>query len=176
MTGPDYDAGAQESFSDAVAGVRRTVERLGELRTRAETVSVTESSADGGITVTVNSGGVLTGLRITDQVTEVAGAQIAEQVLATMRRAQARIAGRMDEVLGEAAADDPELRQRVLAVYHDRFPEPDPEPTPDEEIPFDLPADDAAPPVRHAARRPRPADRDDDYWDDRDGGSILQSD
>ena len=116
-----------ESFSDSLAGARRTMAQLDELRTRAETVSVTESSPDGGIKVTVNSGGVLTGLVITDEAADAPGARIAEQVLATMRRAQARIAGRMDEVLRETAADDPGLRERVLGVYHDRFPEPEPD-------------------------------------------------
>ena len=116
-----------ESFSDSLAGARRTMARLDELRARAETVSVTETSKDGGISVTVNSGGVLTDLVITDDAAQAPGARIAEQVLATMRRAQSRIADRMDEVLRETAADDPDLRERVLGVYHQRFPEPEPD-------------------------------------------------
>jgi hypothetical protein len=175
MTGPGVEPESQESFGDTVAGARRTMERLGELRGRAETVSVTESSPDSGITVTVNSGGVLTGLVITDRAAGAPGARIAAEVLATMRRAQARIAGRMDEVLRGTAADDPGLRERVLDIYHDRFPEPEPEsaPAPDEDqIRIDLPADDAAPPPRPAVRTPRPAGPDDENWDY--GGSIMR--
>lgn len=135
----------QQSFSEVAAGVRKTVDRLGRLRSSAEQVSVTETSADGAVTVTVNSGGVVTDLRITDQVSGQPGAQIATQVLATMRQAQARIAGRMDEVMRTTVGDDPELRERVLAVYHDRFPEPEPDPTEhasDTEIRIDPPDDD----------------------------------
>ncbi len=141
------DAGAPVSFEEGLTAARRTIARLEELRTRAETVSVTETSADGGIAVTVNTGGVITDLRITDRAASEPGARIAEQVLATMRRAQSRIAGRMDEVLRETAADDPGLRDRVRTVYQDRFPEPEPDwtaPVPkDHQMRIDLPADEA---------------------------------
>jgi DNA-binding protein YbaB len=110
--------GPELPFSEAVAEARRTVEQLDHVRSRAEHVTVTETSADGSVTVTVNSGGVLTDLRITG---DQAGERIAALVLETMRRAQARIADRMSEVM---RADDAALRDRVLAVYHDRFPEP----------------------------------------------------
>lgn len=141
MTGPE----PERPFSEVSAEARHTLERLGELRSQAERVSVTETSADGSVTVTVNSGGVLTDLIITDQAGDRPGARIAATVLATMRRAQARIADRMAEVM---RADDPELRDRVLAVYHDRFPEPEPDP---------------ATPARH---------RTDD--DDQDTGTVLR--
>ena len=114
MTGPDPEL----PFSEAVAEARRTVEQLDHLRGQAEHVTVTETSEDGSVTVTVNSGGVLTDLRITG---DQSGERIATLVLDTMRRAQARIADRMSDVM---RADDPALRDRVLAVYHDRFPEP----------------------------------------------------
>lgn len=114
------EPGPELPFREAVAEARRTVEQLDQLRSQAETVAVTETSTDGSVTVTVNSGGVLTDLRITG---DQPGERIAAQVMETMRRAQARIADRMSEVM---RTDDPELRDRVLAVYHDRFPDPEP--------------------------------------------------
>lgn len=123
------EPGPQQSFSEVAAEVRHTVERLGQLRNQAEQVSVTETSPDGSVTVTVNSGGVLTDLRIVDQDGGQSGARIAAQVLETMRKAQSRIADRMSEIM---RADDPELRDQVLAVYHDRFPEPEAEREPAE--------------------------------------------
>lgn len=119
MTEPDQG----QSFREVVAESRQLVDRLGRLRGQAEQVSVTETSPDGGITVTVNSGGVPIDLRITDQAVDQPGARVAAEVMATMRKAQARIAARMSEVMAD---DDPGLRDRVLAVYHDRFPDPEP--------------------------------------------------
>lgn len=112
----------QQPFSEVAAEARHTVERLGQLRSKAEQVTVTATSPDGAVTVTVNSGGVPTDLRITDDASGQSGARIAAQVLETMRKAQSRIADSMSEVM---PTDDPELRDRILAVYHDRFPEPE---------------------------------------------------
>ncbi len=125
MTGQVPDGGArQQSFSEVVAEARSTVERLAKLREKTAQVSVTDTSPDGAITVTVDAGGVLTGLRITDQLTGRPGARIAEQVLATIRRAQSRIAGTMTGVLRDTVGDDEEIVDHVLAVYRERFPEP----------------------------------------------------
>lgn len=126
MTEPDQP----QSFRQVASETRHLVQRLGQLQNQAERVSVTETSQDGWITVTVNSGGVPTDLHITDQAGAQPGARIAAQVMATMRKAQSRIADRMADVM---RADDPELRDQVLSVYHDRFPDPEPPaPLPDD--------------------------------------------
>ncbi len=148
MTGPGA-GGAEQSFSEVNAETRKTVERFERLRGETERVSVTETSADGSVTVTVNSGGVLTDLRITDQAAGQPGDRIAADVLATMRKAQSRLAGRVNEVMQATIGDDKDMRDRVLAVYHDRFPEPEP-----------------TEPAKPAAG---------DTWDD-DSGSILRRD
>jgi len=169
-------SGAQPSFGEVLAATRGAMERLARTRTQAEQVSVTETSPDGHVTVTVNSGGVPTDLRITDDALSQTGAQVAAAVMATMRQAQGRLAGRMSEVMQTTMGDDKETMDRVLTVYRDRFPEPEPdEPshsTPNTEMRFEPAMDEpSAPAPTH--RRPRHAAPDDDDWDT--GGSIMKS-
>lgn len=164
--------GAQPSFGEVLAETRGALERFARMRTQAEQVSVTETSADGHVTVTVNSGGVPTDLRISEQAASMTCAQIAAAVMATMRKAQARLADRVGEVMQATMGDDKETVDRVLAVYHDRFPEPEPdEPQysePDTEMRFGEPADELPTP---APRRQQPT-TDDDDWDS--GGSFMR--
>jgi hypothetical protein len=115
--------GVGQSFGEVAAQARHTIDRLGQLRDQAEQVSVTETSADGSITVTVNSAGVLIDLIINSRAAAWSGARIAAEVMDVTRKAQSRIAERMSELMRD---DDIELRDRVLAVYHDRFPDPQP--------------------------------------------------
>lgn len=138
-------SGARPSFDEALARSRAVMQRIERMRTEADQVSVTGTSPDGSVTVTVNSGGVPTDLRITDKALELTGAQVAATVMATMRQAQARLANRMNEVLRDTLGDDTETVDRVLAVYRDRFPEPEsdepPHSAPKTEIRFDTPDD-----------------------------------
>ena len=165
---------ARPSFGEVLAETRGAMERFARMRTQAEQVSVTETSPDGHVTVTVNSGGVPTDLRITDEALSRTGAQVAAAVMATMRRAQARLGSRMSEVMQATMGEDKESMERVLNVYRDRFPEPEPdEPqhsAPETEMRFDAPMDEPPAPVQ---RRPRHAAADDDDWDT--GGSIMKS-
>lgn len=169
-------SGAQPSFAEVLAETRGAMERFARMRTRAEQVSVTETSPDGHVTVTVNSGGVPTDLRITDEALGQTGAQVAAAVMATMRRAQARLGSRMSEVMQATTSADKEAVDRVLTVYRDRFPEPQPdEPShsaPNTEMRFDA-ATDEPPAPAPVHRRPRHAAADDDDWDA--GGSIMKS-
>lgn len=168
---------AQPSFGEVLAETRGAMARLARVRTEAEHVSVTETSPDGHVSVTVNSGGVPTDLRITDEALSQTGAQVAAAVMATMRRAQGRLAGRMGEVMQATIGDDKATMDRVLDVYRDRFPEPEPdEPAhsvPNNEMRFDPAVDEPpAPAPAPVHRRPRHA-ADDDEWEA--GGSIMKS-
>jgi DNA-binding protein YbaB len=110
-----------------VTEAREKAARYEEMRTEVEQVSVTESSPDELVTVTVDSGGVVTDLRITDKVAEHSGTEVAAAVLATMRRAQAKIADRVTQVVRDLVGDDEALLDKVSTSYHSRFPDPEPE-------------------------------------------------
>jgi DNA-binding protein YbaB len=177
MTGTETGTGVsdpQQAFSRQVAESGDQLARIQQLRTATEQVSVTETSADGMVTVVVDGSGVLTDLKITD--TTAPGARIAAEVLSTMRRAQARLAGRVREVIESTIGDDPATMDRVTATYRDRFPEPpaDEPARPDQDTVLKLTDDpddrSAPPPVRPTP--PATTEQGDTGWDE--GDSFIR--
>ncbi|HET6502771.1 MAG TPA: YbaB/EbfC family nucleoid-associated protein [Amycolatopsis sp.] len=131
MSGPMPGGG-----EDALAGLDRWVaqarakaERYQAMRSAAGEVSVTESSKDDLVTVTVDSAGNVTDLRITDRVRELTGAQVAAAVLGTLRKAQSRLPERLGEVMAETIGDDRQTVETIVGNYRAKFPEPEPEET-----------------------------------------------
>lgn len=171
MTGQESEAAsAEEQFNRYVAETRTRFDRIAQLQAKGQAVSVTATSPDGSVTVTVNASGVPTALRIDDKLSGEPGARIADQVLSTMRRAQARIADKMRDVMRDTVGDDKEVVDQVLVGYHDRFPEP-PEPKRSEavdEMLLDTSVNDPAPApmaVPRRVRQPRPQDAE---WENAD--------
>jgi hypothetical protein len=138
-----------------VADAEAKAEQYRVLNVGVGQVSVTETSPDGLITVTVNSGGVLTDLRISERATGMPGPQTASIVLATMRRAQARIVTQVADIMRSTVGDDPDMVAAVLADYRGKFPEP------------------VQPPRPQSSVRPRPVVRRAQGWDD-DNGSVME--
>lgn len=114
-----------------VADAKAKAARYQEMRAGVEQVSVTESSQDGLVTLTVDAGGVITDLRLTDRIAEHSGAQVAAIMLATMRRAQSRIGERVSQIVQDTVGEDQAVLDKVTSSYHSRFPEPEPEPDAD---------------------------------------------
>ncbi|MCU1687967.1 MAG: hypothetical protein JWQ81_8706 [Amycolatopsis sp.] len=161
-----------------VAQAREKAQRYQAMQEAVGQVSVTESSKDGMVTVTVDSAGNPTDLRITDRVRELSGAQVAAAVLTTLRRAQARLPERLGEVMTETIGDDQATVDTVVGRYREKFPEPpEPESTEDavRERPLGRLDEEASPPISppaptppKPARRPRENDDEgDDGFEDR---------
>ncbi|ADJ47309.1 hypothetical protein AMES_5484 [Amycolatopsis mediterranei S699] len=128
MGGPVPGSGA-----DAIVGIDRLVAKAKAQRYRAmqaavARVSVTETAGDGLVTATVDAAGNLTGLRLTDRVRELSGAQVAAAVLRTVRPARSRLPDRFGEVMAETIGDDERTRETIAGNYRAKFPEPEPEP------------------------------------------------
>jgi DNA-binding protein YbaB len=143
-------------------------------------VSATESSADGAVQVTVDSGGVITDLVLSDRASQVRPQQLSAQIMDTMRRAQSRLTDRVQQVMQSTVGDDEATVQAVVANYEQRFPEPQPGETDTRVGGRDMrigQVDDDAPtpptgfpqqqPPHQPQRRPRQPADDDDGWDDR---------
>jgi DNA-binding protein YbaB len=109
------------------AGVAAKAERYQDMQRQVTAVTATETSRDGVVTVTVDSAGAVTDLRITDQVRNLPGAEVAQLVLATMRRAQARITPQVAEIMRETVGEDTQTVDAVVSNFSNRFPEPEPE-------------------------------------------------
>jgi hypothetical protein len=124
-------------LDDAEAGARARSGpppgRTGAISALADRVSTLTSSASGAdrtIRVTVASSGIVTGLELDDRVQRMPGAELAEEILRVMRRAQAGLADRVTEAVRETVGEDTETGRAVLASYGRRFPaEPDAAPT-----------------------------------------------
>lgn len=115
------------ALDEWVAGAEKMAARYQQLSADVGRVSVTETTPDSMISVTVNSAGLVTELRIADRATEMPAAKIAAGVMFAMRRAQSKIAGKVAEVMKAEMPDDQEMTDAVLTRYQTTFPPP-PEP------------------------------------------------
>jgi len=88
------------SISDRTAQTRQLAERVAG-------VSVSASSPDGAVEVTVSSAGVLTDLRLDEQVRTWPADRIASEILAVQREAQRQLAERVAQTVGR---DSPTAR------------------------------------------------------------------
>ncbi|MEU5260636.1 YbaB/EbfC family nucleoid-associated protein [Amycolatopsis sp. NPDC021455] len=158
-----------------VAQAQQKARRYRAMQQAVEQVSVSAASKDGTATVTVDSAGNVTDLRITDRVREMSGDQVAKAVLSALRTAQAKLPDRLGEVMADTIADDPGTRDVILGSYRAKFPEPEPEPDrtpPAPESRIGRLADEPGatpPPPPRPPRRPAPPDDDDEGF----GGPVM---
>lgn len=127
MTSPGPMGGGDETAAALnrwVADAEAMAGRYQQLAANVERVAVSETTPDGLITVTVNSAGVLTDLRIVDRATGVPGPKIASGVLWAMRRAQSRIAGQVAELMKGTIGEDAGMVDAVMTRYQNSFPAP----------------------------------------------------
>lgn len=137
--------------------------RYQELQRRLAGLAITESSRDGTVRVTVSTTGLLTDLVLTDRWQPVPLAQVAVQVMACVRQAQARIPELVRQAMAETVGAQDPAAQAILARTRERFPAAPPNGA--------APPAGAAPPPRHkVTARPGRAPDDEDW----DGGSILE--
>jgi DNA-binding protein YbaB len=151
-----------------VAQAKEKAQRYQAMRAAVGQVSVTESAKDGMVTVTVDSAGNVTDLRITDEVRGLSGSQVATAVLTTLRRAQSRLPERLGEVMADTIGDDQQTVDTIVGNYRERFPEPEleeGEPAAGDNNPRKIGAikDDVPPPTPRPARPPTDDTDDDDF-------------
>ncbi|GAA0489343.1 hypothetical protein Ade02nite_73570 [Paractinoplanes deccanensis] len=100
----------------------------GNLAERLATLTATATDDDGVVTVTVAGPGVVTGLRLDDQVRRLSGAALSAEILRTMRRAQAELAERVtaavDETVGAGTEDGKALVDSYTQHFSDDLDEP----------------------------------------------------
>ncbi|GAB2965131.1 YbaB/EbfC family nucleoid-associated protein [Amycolatopsis acidiphila] len=153
-----------------VAQAKAKAQRYQAMQAAVGQVSVTESSRDGLVTVTVDSAGNITALRITDQVRELSGAQVATAVLDIVRRAQSRLPERLGEVMAATIGDDKQTMDTIVGNYRAKFPEPEPEeppqPAPDHVRRIGAEEEPPAPPPARPKPKPRPRPGDGEPDDD----------
>lgn len=122
-----------EPFAESNVALRRqatevteNAQRYQKLREGLAGISVTETSPDGRVTLTVDAGGVLTDLHLDDDDARPPSQEIEATVLTTLRRAQSRLPERAAEIIGTMESD-PDAVCQALSDYREHFPESPPE-------------------------------------------------
>lgn len=111
-----------------IAG-RTDAASLRHLQGRLDALHVTESSPDGGVSVTVGPSGAVTALRISEAAKDAMSASaLSALLMTTMTRAQAKLGAEIAEITHAAGGVDDGISQALAAAYAERFPEAVPEP------------------------------------------------
>ncbi|MFC9963131.1 YbaB/EbfC family nucleoid-associated protein [Nocardia ignorata] len=139
--------------------LERKSQRYQELHTKMAEVSVTDTSADGRIAVTVDANGCTTAVTLTAGVRGMDPSAVAAELMACTRRAQARLRDRVSGLVHEVVGAD-EAGAAIVGQYTERFPDPlDSEQAPVAAAPPPPPVA-AWPPVEPEVPAARKPDRD----------------
>lgn len=144
MLGRDLD--------DAGEKVRTRSEAAAALADRVAALAASAAGRDGAIRVTVNSSGAVTALELEDRARERPAADLATDILGTIRRAQAGLVEQAREAVEETVGADSDTGQAVLDGFVQRFPAPpDDAPEPVMPAPPPFPAFHNRPSLPHQA-------------------------
>lgn len=92
------------------------------LADRVCVLSTQASGVDGAVRVAVASTGVLTGLWLTERVRALPADDLAREIVAAMRRAQAALVTKVATAVAETVGADSATGRAVLDSYAVRFP------------------------------------------------------
>lgn len=110
--------------------VEQQTSRTTELSRQLEHARTSSESRGGEVVVTVDSAGALAELSLSDRAMRMPAGELAELILDTNRRAQARLAQQMVEIVTGLYGAGSETAAFIGGVYTEKFPEP---PVTDEE-------------------------------------------
>ena len=120
MLGGNIEA-SQDATLAWGAPVPARTEAAAALADRVASLTASAGGADGAIRATVASSGILTGLQIDDRV-DLTGTRLAEEIMRTMRRAQAGLTKQVARAVEETVGADTETGKAVLDGFAQRFP------------------------------------------------------
>ena len=169
---------APETASPGMPEIADITRRAAEAQERLKHIAATATSADGAVTVTVNTSGALQQLAFGPRAQELPLPRLAAAVVATAQRAQVQAAQQLKTVMAPLIGTD----SAAMHFLEEQIPAPEiaDEPAPEtprwelnaeqaEDPPPPPPPPAPAPPPPARPARPRP-DEDDDFG----GGSIMQ--
>ncbi|MGI5213082.1 YbaB/EbfC family nucleoid-associated protein [Plantactinospora sp. CA-290183] len=95
-----------------------------ELSERMEQNQASVESRGGEAVVTVDSSGGMIALRLSERAMRLSARELAETVLDTNKRAQAKMAQQMADLVGSLYGPGSETASFISGVYTRQFPEP----------------------------------------------------
>ncbi|GAA0796641.1 YbaB/EbfC family nucleoid-associated protein [Spirilliplanes yamanashiensis] len=123
MLGPDLDD-AEDRLRAWSARPSGRADAAAALADRVAGISATATGAGDAIRVTVGSSGALTDLQLADRVQRMTGAELAGEIVRTMRRAQANLTTQVAAAVDDTVGGESETGRAVLDSFAQRFPEP----------------------------------------------------
>ncbi|MBP2327988.1 DNA-binding protein YbaB [Kibdelosporangium banguiense] len=137
--------------------VAENARRYQELNEQVSRMSVTEVSPDGSVRVTVSANGLMTDLVLRERGYQRPLPQVADEIMACMRRAQARIPDLLQQVMTGALGTADTTTHLLVADARQMFPPPPPRQA------WSGHAERADPPPANENTR-RPSRAEDDDW------------
>jgi YbaB/EbfC DNA-binding family len=113
---------AQEWVRGWSASSGKAADRARALSSQVAQLSVTASSADGTVQVTIDGSGAVADLRLGELVRKWPAADIAAEILRIMGRAQAMLATRVAEIAAQTVGADSATARAVVGRFQQRFP------------------------------------------------------
>ncbi|MGW0634520.1 YbaB/EbfC family nucleoid-associated protein [Nocardia salmonicida] len=105
--------------------LEQKAQRYQELHAKMTSVSVTDTSADGRISVTVDANGSTTAITLAAAVRGMDPTAVATELMACTHRAQARLRDQVTGLVHDTVGTD-EAGEAIVGQYSDRFPDLDP--------------------------------------------------
>ncbi|MEU6127716.1 YbaB/EbfC family nucleoid-associated protein [Saccharopolyspora sp. NPDC047091] len=99
-------------------------EKFGRMQAQIEQISVTESSRDGAVRVTVGSSGMIEDLMLAESAGNRPMAKLAGEIMRTVQLAQSKLPERMQEAAASTVGEGDEAVRHMLGQAKRFFPEP----------------------------------------------------
>lgn len=142
-----------EQFRATIEHIESPMQGIEQMKEELAALESAVTSPNGGVTVTAGPGGSIKDIRITDEASGRPGAQLAAEIMTTLRQAVAAAARSQAAIVDQHSGAELGAMDRVLQNQADAFG------TTVEELKNSLPPDDpAAPKAPQAAKR-----NDDDF-------------
>ncbi|WP_278264426.1 YbaB/EbfC family nucleoid-associated protein [Nocardia sp. AG03] len=119
---------AADELSRWAEDLERKAQRYQELHGKMTEVSVTDTSADGRISVTVDANGSTTAITLAAAVRGMDPTAVAAELMACTHRAQARLRDQVTGLVHDMVGTD-EAGEAIVGQYAERFPDLDAEPS-----------------------------------------------
>ncbi|RDI43253.1 YbaB/EbfC family nucleoid-associated protein [Nocardia mexicana] len=119
--------GAAEDLARWAENLERKAQQFQSLQGQMSAISVTETSSDNRISVTVDSSGVTTGIHLAAGTRGMDPAAVAAELMACTRRAQARLRNQVTDLVHTMVGGD-SAAEVIVGQYAERFPDAGPEP------------------------------------------------
>ena len=172
---PDDVGGSERMLAQWQSSIQQKAERYQDMAERVQGLSITETSRDGTIRLTIGSNGILSSVDIAESARDKRMSEVSAEIMRTLQKAQSRIPELLRQAMAETIGTQDETANVLFAEARKNFPPAPAEDVPppvNQELRFGIEDEQPSRPVPPPAPRPsRPRRPEDD--EDFDGGSFL---